>query len=158
MSPFLRPEKFAAIDREKLWRKTTMRFNLIDVLFMVACFTIGSLLGISLSSHLPGYVRLVTATLCGLGIYLAVVCPVYRGLKLYPMVLPRCPCCGNFQDGFYILDDCWPRATYRCPGCEGEFAIWLNGKLGDQETWESPVLALKWPYAFGIYERAKKPK
>jgi len=88
--------------------------------------------------------------------YLALIYPFYRGLKLFPMILPRCPCCGRFQYGFHILGGRWPQISFRCPMCDGEFVIWHNGKPSDQETWEKPVLALKGPYAFGIYKRAKK--
>jgi hypothetical protein len=59
------------------------------------------------------------------------------------MILPRCPFCRNFQHGFHILGGQYPRVTFRCPTCNGEFVIWHNGKPGDQETWEKPVLALK---------------
>jgi hypothetical protein len=135
-----------------------MRFNLIDVLFMVVCLTIGTIVGLSLSSHLPGYLRPVAPPLGGLCLYLALIYPFYRGLKLYPMILPRCPCCRTFQDGFHFEDGGWPRIRFRCPTCNGEFVIWHNGKPSDQETWETPVLALKWPYALGIYIRAKRPK
>ena len=90
--------------------------------------------------------------------YLALMYPFYRALKLFPIITPRCPCCGSFQDGYHIVHDNWPRISFRCPTCDGEFVIWYNGKPSAQETWEQPVLVLKWPYAFGIYKRAKKPE
>jgi hypothetical protein len=90
--------------------------------------------------------------------YFALIYPFYRGFKLFPMILPQCPCCGRFQEGFHILGGNWPRIIFRCPTCDGAFVIWHNGKPSDQETWEKPVLALKWPYAFGIYKRARKPE
>ncbi len=148
-----------------------MRFDLIDVLFMYACIIIGSIVGALLSSHLPGCPRKVAMVLGGPCLYLALVYPFYRGFRRYPMVLPRCPCCGKRpgmhrrggsgeekqdRDGFWICGN-WPRIIYRCAQCDGEFVVWPNGKPGDQETWEKPVLALKWPYAWGIYRRVKKP-
>jgi hypothetical protein len=132
-----------------------MRFNLIDVFFMFACEAIGMVVGQLLCPHLPGYVRPIAMPLGALCMYLALMYPFYRGLRLYPMVLPRCPCCRSFQHGFHILDVRWPRIVFRCPTCEGEFVVWHNGKPGGEETWEKPVLALKWPYAWGIYKRAK---
>jgi len=135
-----------------------MRFGLIDVLFLSASLTIGLVIGLSLSPRLPGYIRPIAVPLAGLSMYLALVYPFYRGLKLYPMILPRCPCCGHFQDGFHIWDEFWPKIIFRCPTCAGEFVVWHNGKPGDQETWETPVLVLKWPYALGIYKRIKKPE
>lgn len=137
---------------------TRMRFSLIDVLFMSVCFTIGAFVGHSLSSYLPGYFRLVAALSGGLCVYLALVYPFYRRLKLFPMVLPRCPCCGKSQPGFHILSSQWPRVSFRCPTCDGEFVVWHNGKPGDQETWEFPVVALRWPYAFGRFQRVSKPR
>jgi hypothetical protein len=135
-----------------------MRFNLIDLFFAIACGLIGVLIGRSLSSQLPWYFRPVAPPLGGLCMYVALVYPFYRGLKLYPMIFPRCPCCGRFQEGFHFRDVDWPRVRFRCPTCDGEFVIWHNGKPSDQETWETPVLTLNWPYAWGIYKRANSPE
>jgi hypothetical protein len=144
--------------RVQLFRdKTTVGFNLIDLAFAIVCFGIGVVFGQSLASHSPAYLRLLAGSIGGLCVYVGLVYPFYRGLKLYPMVIPRCPCCGRFQDGFHVLGGDWPRVRFRCPTCNREFVIWFNGKPGDQETWEHPVLALKWPYALGIYKRAIKP-
>jgi hypothetical protein len=126
--------------------------------FESACFLIGTILGCQFTFYLPWYLRWAAPLLGAVGVYFALMYPFYRGLKLYPMVLPRCPCCGKFQEGFHILGVDWPRVSLRCPTCDGEFVIWHNGKAGDRERWETPVLALKWPYAFGIYSLAKKPE
>jgi hypothetical protein len=134
------------------------RFGLIDVLFAQVCFGIGMVVGWLLSSHLAGYFRLAEGALCGLCLYLALIYPFYRGLKLYPMYLPRCPCCGRSQEGFYFDEAAWPRVRFKCPTCDGEFVIWHNGNPSDQETWEKPVLALKWPYALGRFKRVKRPE
>jgi hypothetical protein len=153
-----------------------MRFGLIDVLFTQACLGIGVGLACLLVLPLPGSVRGVGVLLggpcIGLCLYLALIYPFYTRLRLYPMVLPRCPCCGNWpgghrrgtigeeqrdRDGFYVRGE-WPRITFLCANCEGEFIVWQNGKPSDQEPWEKPVLALKWPYALGRYKRAKAPE
>lgn len=133
-----------------------MRFNLIDLLFATVSIAIGAVLGESLARGASTHLRAMAMILGGVGVYLALVYPFYRGLKLFPMILPRCPCCGKLQDGFHILDPVWPRISLRCPTCHGEFIVWCNGHPSDQETWERPVLALTWPYAFGMYKRAKK--
>ena len=135
-----------------------MRFNLIDLLFATVSMAIGAVLGKSLALGAPSHLRAIAMVFGGVCVYLALIYPFYRGLKLFPMILPRCPCCGNFQAGFHILDPVWPRITLRCPSCNGEFIIWHNGRPSDQETWEKPVLVLKWPYAFGTYKRMKKPE
>lgn len=135
-----------------------MGFRLHDLLFAIVCMTIGVVGVSSLSSHLAGGLRIVVWILGGLGVYLAFVYPFYRGLKLLPMVLPRCPCCQHLQREFHIIGGCWPRIWFRCPSCDGEFVIWHNGKAGADETWEKPVLLLKWPYAFGIYKRSQMPE
>ena len=135
-----------------------MRFSLIDLLFAIASLVIGGVLGSLLISGLSTHHRPIAAAFGGICVYLALIYPFYRGLKLFPMVLPRCPCCGSFQRGFHFLAGGWPRIIFRCPSCNGEFVIWHNGKPGEQETWDKPVLALKWPYAFGIYKRMKKPE
>ena len=102
----------------------------------------------------PSYLTEAAIPVCAVCLYLAVVAPIYRRFRLFPMILPRCPCCGKFQNGFHFIHG-WPRVTFRCPTCEGEFVIRLNGKPGNSETWERPVLALKWPYAFGRYRRMR---
>ena len=135
-----------------------MRFGLIDLLFAIASIAIGAVLGRLLVTELPAQLQPIAGTLGGICIYLALIYPFYRGLKLFPMVLPRCPCCGSFQRGFHVLGIVWPRINFRCPTGNGDFVIWHNGKPGAQETWEKPVLVLKWPYAFGIYHRIQKPK
>jgi hypothetical protein len=135
-----------------------MRFNLIDVLFMDACIIIGMIVGALLSSHRHGPPRLVAMGLGAVCMYLAVVYPFYRGFRRYPMLLPRCPCCRRRdQKGFHVCGN-RPRIIFRCPLCDGEFVVWHNGKPGDEETWEKPVLALNRPYALGIYNRVKKPE
>src|SRR5262249_33641110 len=115
-----------------------MRFNLLDVFFAIACLVIGAVIGRALSFYLPGYFRPVAEPLGAVCTSLALVYPFYRGLKLFAMLVPRCPCCGNFQNGFHILDVRWPRVGFRCPTCAGEFAIWHDGRPGEQETWENP--------------------
>jgi hypothetical protein len=135
-----------------------MRFGLIDVIFLSACLLIGVLLGLPVSIHLPRSVRVLPLVIGGIGVYAALIYPFYRSLRLFPLILPRCPCCGNFQSGFHVLGDPWPRIRLRCPQCEGEFVIWMNGRPGQLETWQQPVLALKWPYALGRYKRMVQPE
>ena len=135
-----------------------MRFNLIDLLFAIVSIAIGAVLGEWLASGTSALLRAIAMVFGGVCLYLALIYPFYRGLKLFPMILPRCPCCGNFQAGFHILNPVWPRITLRCPTCNGEFIVWHNGKPSNQETWDKPVLALKWPYAFGVYKRMNQPE
>ena len=143
---------------KQVQRKTNMRFNLIDVLFMDGCIIIGTIAGALLTSHRQGPLRLVAMGLGSVCVYVALVYPFYRGFRCYQMLLPRCPCCRRRdQKGFHICGN-WPRIIFRCPLCDGEFVVWHNGKPGDEETWEKPVLALKWPYALGRYKRVKKPE
>ena len=135
-----------------------MRFGLIDLLFVIACMAVGMLLGHALAPDLPTFCRPFAGPVAVVCLFLLLVYPFYRGLRLFPMILPRCPCCAKFQHGFHILCPQYPRIILRCPTCNGEFVIWYNGKPGDLETWEKPVLALKWPYALGRYCRMQKPE
>ena len=133
-----------------------MRLGLIDLLFAVACIAIGVMLGPA-ATGLPAPIRPFAGPVAGIGIYLALVYPLYRGLRWLPIIIPRCPCCRTIPHGFDILGGSWPRVIFRCPLCNGEFVVWYNGTPDDQETWERPVLALKWPYAFGRYRRLQRP-
>lgn len=99
----------------------------------------------------------LTCAFSGFGFYWMGACPVYRRLRLLPMLHPCCPCCKEHRGGFWY-DAVWPRLHLRCPECNGEFVLWLNGKPDEGETWERPVVALHWPYVFGRYERVEKSK
>lgn len=133
-----------------------MRFGMIDLLFAVGCMTVGMLIGSNFAPYVAKGARPVVVFGSGFGIYFALVYPFYRMLRLFPMILPRCPCCDTFQPGYHILGGVYPRIRFKCPGCNGEFIIWHNGHPGNDETWETPVLALKWPYALGRYRRMEK--
>jgi hypothetical protein len=150
-----------ARERHVRERNKIMRMSLIDLLLFIAFLGASSALGLALAPSLLKYVppilTYLAAWILGLSLYLAILCPVYRKLRLFPMVLPRCPCCGQHQQGFHFTRD-WPRVTYKCPSCNGEFIIWHNGEPGVDETWDKPVLALKWPYALGRYKKMIKPE
>ena len=133
-----------------------MRFGLIDLLIAIFFTTVGTVAAQLLGRIFPSYLTRIAVPVCAVCLYLAVLAPIYRRFRMFPMILPRCPCCGKFQNGFHFTQG-WPRVAYRCPACKGEFIIWHNGKPGDSETWDRPVLALKWPYAFGRYKRMNRP-
>ena len=132
-----------------------MRWGLIDMLILVFSIAIGAFLGHFGEPFLPQALRPAATVVGAVAVYLAIVYPIYRGFKLLPMILPRCPCCKQFQQGFHFTQ-AWPRITYRCPTGRGEFVIWHTGKPTAEETWDKPVLALKWPYALGTYKRLIK--
>lgn len=138
-----------------------MRLSLIDLLLLIAFAGFSSGLGLplahELSPHIPPLVTLAVSWLIGLLAYLGIACPLYRKCRWKPMLLPRCPCCNKRQDGFQFMP-AWPRVTYRCPTCNGEFVIWHNGAVTGDEAWDKPVLALKWPYVFGRYRRMRRPE
>ena len=135
-----------------------MRYGLIDLFFMCACTATGLVGGMILTADFSPRVRVVVGIAGALCLYLVLIYPFYRGLRLLPMILPRCPCCRSGRDNsFDSIGGPWPRVTLRCCKCNGEFIVWLDGKAGDQETWEKPVLTLKWPYAWGIYRRVDRP-
>jgi len=122
-----------------------MKLTLFDLLFAIACFSIGCIVVLA---FVPDQMGL--GLLAGLVLWLAVACPAYRLLKWWPMLLPRCACCDKLQNGFHVSGS-YPRMVFRCPTCEGDFVVWLNGSPGSAETWDKPVLALKWPYVIGRY-------
>ncbi len=132
-----------------------MRLTLIDGMIPVVwfLFTIGLA-----PSFLPHYPPVFMLVMFAVVVYYLAVAPfVYRKFRLLPMLLPRCACCGKWGEGLHVLWN-WPRIRYRCDGCEGEFVVWHDGKVGSDETWETPVLVLKWPYVFGPYRKMEKPK
>ncbi len=132
-----------------------MRYTLLDGMIPGAYF--GLIFGFSVSffPHYPLVSSLVMNA--AVPVYIALIPFVYRKFGLSPMLLPRCACCGQWGEGFHVLSN-WPRITCRCFKCEGEFVVWFDGKVGRDETWEAPVLVLKWPYLFGPYRKVEKPK
>jgi hypothetical protein len=135
-----------------------MRFGLIDFLYAIACLAIGLGSGVLLAPEISIWLSLLAGVPIGLGVYLVLLYPFYRGMKLMPIVLPRCPCCESIQWTHQILGGPWPRLRFRCTSCNDLFVVWFNGKPGKTETWEAPVLLLKWPYAFGRYRLTRQPK
>ena len=131
-----------------------MRYTLIDGLIPVGFFFIGLIIAPSFLLHYPlVYMSIMVAVV----LYIALAAFIYRKFRLLPMILPRCACCGQWGEGFDVLNN-WPRITCRCWKCDGEFVVWFDGKVGSDETWEAPVLVLKWPYVFGPYRKVEKPK
>ena len=135
-----------------------MRFSLIDLLIAIGIIGICSAWIPFLAPDLPESLQPIAGLFVGICLYAILICPIYRRFKLFPMLLPRCPCCSKSQMRFQVLHADWPRVAFRCPTCNGEFVIWHNGTPGGRETWDKPVLALKWPYAFGRYKRMEQPE
>ena len=132
-----------------------MQFTLVELMIPVGLFFISSFIAAPFLPHYPlVYVLILVATI---PVYIALAPFFYRRFRFLPMLLPRCACCGQWGEGFYVLDN-WPRITFRCFKCDGEFVVWTGGKVGSDETWEAPVLVLKWPYVFGPYRKVEKPK
>ncbi len=132
-----------------------MRLTLIELIIPVVWFSV--IIVIIAPSFLPHTRSSPCWYWSAVPGYIALIPFVYRKFGLLPMLLPRCACCGQWGEGFYVLDN-WPRITFRCWQCEGEFVVWMDGKVGSDETWEAPVLVLKWPYVFGPYRKVEKPK
>jgi hypothetical protein len=129
-----------------------MRLGLLDLLFVVVSVSLGALLGRFFGGYLPVSMRLPAMLLCGIGMYASLICPFYCHLRLFPMILPRCPCCGYLPAGYHV-EGCWPRIYCRCHNCQKEFLLWMNGHVDEPEPESVPVLVLRWPYAFGRYIR-----
>ena len=133
-----------------------MRLTLMDLIISVVWFSV--IIVFIAPSFLPNYplvsMLVLVAALPG---YIALIPFVYRKFGLPSMLLPRCACCGKWGEGLHVLWN-WPRIRYRCDGCEGEFVVWHDGKVGSDETWEAPVLVLRWPYLFGPYRKVEKPE
>jgi hypothetical protein len=144
--------------------------SLIDLLIGIALGSIGAvvtlvaaevILGHVLAQMLPAdgvkITEEIAAMVAGACCCLAFAAPVYRRLHFFPMLFPRCPLCKKRPDHLHHSGE-WPRLRCGCSECHGEFVIWLNGRPSDKETWDAPVLALKWPYVFGRYQRVEKPE
>jgi len=131
-------------------------FNVIDLLLAIFFVGVGEVAAQPLNRFLPSILVHIIGYVGGVSFFLMAAAPIYRTFRLMPMGRPRCPCCKGFQTGFYVSRG-WPRMVFGCPSCKGEFVVWFSGEVGDTETWDKPVLALKWPYVLGRYQRMHKP-
>jgi hypothetical protein len=139
-------------------KRNEMRLGLIDVLIFVVLSGVGAGLA-PLPRHFFHWYPAGIAVLIGAVIPYIIIAPfLYRRFRFLPMLLPRCPCCGKRPDKYDLAPNVYPRIPMRCTNCNGVFVCWFNGKPTSEETWETPVLTLNWPYLFGRYKRTEKPE
>lgn len=81
--------------------------------------------------------------------YLALSSPLYRLLRLRPLLLPKCPLCNDPHRHYLSVSWVWPVELVQCCHCGGNTEMHTD-KPGDPATrLDVPRADLLWPYSFG---------
>lgn len=134
--------------------RTTMRFSLIDLLIVTACFALGCV-AVAFVFHFLGYASPTQARLEILGvpvggiIFLALTPPIYRHLRLLPLFIPRCPHCKRLPGGYHITEARWPRQVIVCSLCQKPTELWWRKPALTDVSKTMPSVVLSWPESIG---------
>lgn len=130
-----------------------MRARLFDLLIFAATSAVAATLMLSQAQSLRGVVS-PTAFLALLAMFAAigsllVTSPLYRWLRIRPMLLPRCPRCRHRDRHYFCFPQVWPREVIRCANCEAEIELCHDNRHGTESSSDLPRFDLLWPYSFG---------
>jgi hypothetical protein len=131
-----------------------MRFSLIDLLILIACFAFGCV-AVAGIAHWLGYGQLSAFRLQLFGDSLGVVFffiftpPIYRRLRLLPLFIPRCPHCKKLPGGYRITEARWPRQVIVCSLCQNPTELWWRKSAMTDVSKTMPSILLNWPESIG---------
>jgi hypothetical protein len=81
--------------------------------------------------------------------YLVVSSPLYRLLHLYPLLLPKCPVCGDRNRNYYCFRVNWPEEIIECASCQQPVELCCDITKSRAVCGNWPRFELLWPYSFG---------
>ena len=122
-----------------------MRFSVLDLTMAIA-INAGAFLCLRLLFHITNIPVLVVS---GAVVYLVVSSPIYRFFHLLPLLLPRCPACGDRNRHYRSCVRSWPREDIECANCHAQITLCHEPKKCDHNGPEGPRFDLLWPYSFG---------
>lgn len=130
-----------------------MRGSLIDMLIAVvilASVAVAVSLGVR-SAMLPinGAVLLASQVVIGTSVYLVVSSLLYRRLHVRPLLLPKCPLCGDPDRHYLTVSWSWPVERVRCCNCSRDVELHLDTFDESSSEANIPRIKLLWPYSFG---------
>lgn len=127
-----------------------MRFSFGDLLFAIACSSIGAAPAEAIMSHADMGWRseLAAGIVAGAGVYLILSSFVYRRFRLFPLLLPRCPICRDANRHYFTVARRWPRETVMCAICQATIELCVATDR-EPEASDRPRFQLLWPYSFG---------
>lgn len=127
-----------------------MRMSVIDLLILDISFLAGMAISPLILCLPPGTAGICLSLICGLVGALVFPSPIYRRLRLRPMLLPACPCCHRRPSGYGIAESRWPRELVVCFDCKQPTELWFDYSPQPSEISTSMwVLRTGWPYHLG---------
>ena len=79
--------------------------------------------------------------------------PIYRLLRLRPLILPLCPHCHKRHANYHIPGNAWPDAVLVCVHCQRPVRLVLSRKAVPDRRSDIPTMALGWPEFLGIWRK-----
>lgn len=82
-----------------------------------------------------------------------VIWPIFRVLKLRPLILPICPHCGLRHGNYHFDKESWPVGVLICTHCEQPVTLVLTEVVPPGEKLNLPTLRLRRPRFLGVWKR-----
>ena len=125
-----------------------MRYGLRDVLIGTAVFTLANLLSsLCVERKFAPWLWVPLGTF----LYLVVTPPLYRWLRLMPLMLPRCPQC-KLREGYDVESRQWPKIVGTCFHCQQRVELWWRPPAPEAVSKTIPSILLVWPESIGRWK------
>lgn len=128
-----------------------MRFQLRDLLIAVFLIAISANTATVLLSpiDLPSIIAWIVPVVAGIACYLILSSLIYRGFRLFPLLLPKCPNCRNANRHYFSLDRRWPTEMVECANYHSSIELYVTPTVYEPGTRGGLRFQLLWPYSFG---------
>ena len=130
-----------------------MRARLSDLLLWSGTIAVAATMMLSQATRFRGVISpagfLVLLAVFAAIVSLLITSPLYRWLRIRPMLLPRCPRCRHRDRHYFCFPQAWPREVIRCANCELEIELCHDTRHGAESCPGFPRFDLLWPYSFG---------
>lgn len=126
-----------------------MRFRLIDLVIASTLIAMGGAITNILISLDNKIVSLSICIVGGVVCYALVSSPLYRLFRLYALLLPKCPACGDQNRHYWSELTKWPMETATCATCQACIELCHDGTKCQWRDTDSQKFILLWPFSFG---------
>lgn len=137
-----------------------MRFAWLDLLVVTAICLLGLLLWAILESAIGTGFRYHWLQVSFVVMIYVVFAPlVYRGFRIRPPILPRCPQCGDANRRYVLAakTEDGPFDVIVCTSCNETVQIWYRAPKSARVAKSFPSFQLVWPYSWGRWRRIWVP-
>lgn len=126
-----------------------MRFRLIDLVIASILIAMGGAIPNILIPLGNKIVSLSIYIVGGAVCYALISSPLYRLFRLYPLLLPKCPVCGDQNRHYWSELRKWPMETVVCATCQARIELCHDDTKCQWRDTESQKFILLWPFSFG---------